>query len=72
MDDSNELEIWFRSAIVAGLSIGAIAAGATVVIGHIWFSWRFFAAFLVLAAALLGSEYVYARRERMRRERLTA
>jgi hypothetical protein len=73
MNDRSELGMRFWLTIV-GVTLGAVTAGILVfmVIGHIWWTWGFFGACLAVAAAALGFGYVYDRRDRKRRGRLTA
>lgn len=73
MNDRSELGMRFWLTIV-GVALGTVAVGAIlfVVIGRIWWAWGFFGAFLAVAVGALGFGYVYDRRERKRRGRLTA
>jgi polyferredoxin len=73
MDEDTSLGARFWLMIVL-LAAGAVAAAALfmVIFGRLWYAWGLFGAFLALGAALMAFGWAYDRRQRRRRERLTA
>ena len=73
MDEDTSLGARFWLMIVL-LAAGAVAAAALfmVIFGRLWYAWGLFGAFLALGADLMSFGWAYDRRQRRRRERLTA
>jgi hypothetical protein len=73
MDEDTSLGAGFWSKIVL-LTVVAVGAAAlfVVIFGRIWYAWGLFGAFLALGAGLMAFGWAYDRRERKRRQRLTA
>ena len=62
---------WFA---LIGLGLAVVVAGLVVFVlfGRVWYSYGFFATFLLLALVLIVVAWIYDRREAQRRSRYTS